>query len=210
FILLLSVFGAGTVLAQGSYEFQPELEARSVGLLLVDQLQFKDLNKNGKLDVYEDWRQPLDARIEDLLGQMSLEEKVGMMLINTLNAEAYGRAGSRAVEFIEDEKMTRFIFRNTVTNDPRRNSPGGGFGGTEITPFEAAQFMNAVQEMAENTRLGIPLMFKSNARNHMDFDARAGINVSAGAFWAWPKENGLAATRDMDLIADFAKIMAQE
>ena len=53
-------------------------------------------------------------------------------------------------------------------------------------------------------------MFKSNARNHMDYDARAGINVESGAFSAWPKESGLAATQDLELIADFAKIMAAE
>lgn len=43
---------------------------------------FRDLNKNGKLDVYEDIKQPVDARISDLLKQMTLEEKAGMMFIN--------------------------------------------------------------------------------------------------------------------------------
>ncbi|PHN03699.1 glycoside hydrolase family 3 protein [Flavilitoribacter nigricans] len=206
-ILTATIFPAR---GQGSYSFQPDLGARTVPLLHEGQLTFKDLNKNQKLDLYEDWRQSVDRRIENLVGQMTLQEKVGMMLINTLNAESYGRVSDRAVEFIEDEKMTRFIFRNTVTNDPVRSNSGNPWAGTQVTPFEAAQFMNAVQELAENTRLGIPLMFKSNARNHMDYDARAGINVASGAFSAWPKENGLAATRDMDLIADFAKIMARE
>lgn len=196
---------------QGTYQFQPTIEVRSARLIHQDQLEFKDLNKNNKLDVYEDWRQPLDNRIADLLNQMSLDEKVGMLLINTLNAEEYGRVSDRAVDFIENEKMTRFIFRNSITQNPiRTGGTGNGFAGVQITPFEAAQFMNSVQEMAERTRLGIPLMFKSNARNHMDYDARAGINVESGAFSAWPKESGLAATRDMELIADFAKIMAEE
>jgi beta-glucosidase len=141
--------------------------------------------------------------------EMTLQEKVGMMLINTTNAEARGELSQRGVQLIEDEKMTRFIFRNVVTNDPKP-SPGGGFAGVQITPFNAAQFMNSVQEVAEGTRLGIPLIFKSNARNHIDFDARAGINEAAGAFSAWPKEGGLAATRDMQLIADFGNIMSQE
>ncbi|MBV6643723.1 MAG: glycoside hydrolase family 3 protein, partial [Cyclobacteriaceae bacterium] len=188
---------------------QKQVEARSVGLLYQGQQAFKDLNKNGSLDKYEDWRLPVSERIEDLVSQMTLEEKVGMMLINTLNSETGGKISERAAQYIEDEKMTRFIFRNTVTNNPAPGG-GGGWGGTQITPFEAAQFMNMIQEMAENTRLGIPVMFKSNARNHMDFDARAGINVESGAFSSWPKESGLAATRDMDLIADFGKIMAEE
>ncbi|MEK6479984.1 glycoside hydrolase family 3 N-terminal domain-containing protein [Catalinimonas sp. 4WD22] len=211
FILLLVICYSNAI-AQGTYEFQPAIEARTVEILHVDQLEFKDLNKNGKLDAYEDWRQALDSRVENLLSQMNLEEKVGMMLINTLNAEEKGKLSERAVEFIEDEKMTRFIFRNTITENPVNSGYVGGnpFRSAQVTPFEAAQFMNAVQELAENTRLGIPLMFKSNARNHMDYDARAGINVESGALSAWPKENGLAATRDMELIAGFANIMRQE
>jgi len=209
FIVLLLVLTANTVIAQGTYQFQPDIERRSVELLREGQFTFKDLNKNGKLDVYEDWRQPVADRIEDLLRQMTLEEKVGMLLINTLNAAEKGKMTERAVEFVEDEKMTRFIFRNTVTENPV-NSGGGGWGGAQITPFEAAQFTNAVQELAERTRLGIPVLFKSNARNHMDYDARAGINVESGAFSAWPKESGLAATRDMELIAEFGQIMAEE
>ena len=43
---------------------------------------FRDLNKNGKLDVYEDARQPIKLRVEDLLGQMTLAEKAGMLFIH--------------------------------------------------------------------------------------------------------------------------------
>ena len=195
--------------AQGTYSSQPVIETRAASVLVVNQLRFKDLNKNNILDRYEDWRLPVSQRIDDLVKQMTLQEKVGMMLINTLNADPGGKLPLRAVEFIEDEKMTRFIFRNVVTHNPRPTT-GGGFAGAQITPFEAAQFMNAIQELAENTRLGIPPMFKSNSRNHVEFDARVGINEESGAFSSWPKESGLAATRDMKLIADFAKTMRQE
>jgi beta-glucosidase len=67
-----------------------------------------------------------------------------------------------------------------------------------------------VQELAEGTRLGIAVVFKSNARNHIERDARPGINVATGAFSEWPKEPGLAATRDTALIAEFGRIMARE
>src|SRR5215216_1046962 len=43
---------------------------------------YRDLNKNGKLDVYEDSKQPIEARIDDILKQMTPEEKAGMMFIN--------------------------------------------------------------------------------------------------------------------------------
>ncbi|MFM1913660.1 MAG: hypothetical protein RIR51_1503, partial [Bacteroidota bacterium] len=62
---------------------QPELGSRSVGIIEKDGLQFKDLNKNGELDIYEDWRQSTDARSKDLISQMTLDEKVGMLLIST-------------------------------------------------------------------------------------------------------------------------------
>ena len=197
------------VLAQGTYPSQPALDTRVAEILHLDGLRFKDLNKNGRVDVYEDWRQPVERRVENLLSHMTLEEKAGMLLINTLNAEAGGRLSDRAVQFVETEKMTRFIFRNTVTAIPSQPTESRRRG-AQITPYEAAQFMNAMQELAECTRLGIPALFKSNARNHYEHDARAGISVSAGSFSEWPKEAGLAATRDMDLIAEFAQIMARE
>jgi beta-glucosidase len=208
--LLVILFVYVQAFAQGSYSHQPRIESRAVAELHEGHLIFKDLNKNNRLDPYEDWRLPVEQRIENLLSQMHLDEKVGMLLINTLNAAPYGRMDERAVQFVEDEKMTRFVFRNALKNNPVRTGGFTGFGGAEITPFEAAQFTNSIQELAENTRLGIPVVFKSNARNHVDFNARAGINVSAGAFSAWPKESGLAATRDMKLIAEFAQIMAKE
>jgi beta-glucosidase len=191
-------------------ESQISVEARAVTYIFEDGLRFKDLNKNNRLDPYEDWRLPVDDRVEDLLSRMTLREKTGMMLINTLNAEAGGRLTDTAVRYVNQEHMTRFIFRNPVTSDPEPVMGGSSWRGVEINPYQAAQFMNSMQEMAESTRLGIPVLFKSNARNHFDQSARAGINVSAGSFSEWPKEAGLAATRDLELIAEFAQIMRRE
>src|SRR5215204_4435313 len=82
-----------------------------------DGFTFRDLNKNGKLDVYEDPRQPLSARVEDLLAQMTLEEKAGMMFINgaSINddgsleekpgAKGFGRS---AVKQITEHRMSHF------------------------------------------------------------------------------------------------------
>ena len=208
--IILLLFFASKVFAQKSSPHQPLIENRAVNLLNEKKFLFKDLNKNQKLDVYEDWRQPLDKRVANLVSQMTLEEKVGMLLINTLNAGEKGKLTEGAVDYIENQKMTRFIFRNTIKTNPVNSGAGNGFAGVQISPYEAAQFMNAVQELSERTRLGIPSLFKSNSRNHIEFDARAGINVESGSFSSWPKESGLAATRDMDLIAEFAKIMAEE
>jgi beta-glucosidase len=214
---------------EGNHGRPPELEARAKDVITVKGRQFKDLNANGTLDPYEDWRLSVDERVEDLVGQMSLEEKAGLMLIDTLNAECVDgdRASVSATgeDYINNQHMHRLIFRNVVTDKPVCGQPGAGFSAsTSVTPAEAATFMNRVQELSEGTRLGIPVLYKSNARNHIDAQARAGINEAAGAFSAFPKEAGIAAAAlgeqaketgeatdgDMSVVEDFAGVMADE
>ncbi|NMC41543.1 MAG: glycoside hydrolase family 3 protein [Bacteroidales bacterium] len=74
-------------------ELQPVLGTRSVSILEKHGLKFRDLNRNGRLDKYEDWRLTSDERSRDLHSKMSVEEKAGFMMINTLNM-----AGTRAAE----------------------------------------------------------------------------------------------------------------
>ena len=220
----------------------PPIEARKKPVLQdAEGRRFKDANRNGVVDPYEDWRLSAEERAKDLVGRMSLEEKAGMLLVDSLNAPAPPNTldSTEAARFINDEKMTRFIFRNLVSagtspgsGAPRSGSgmpgppsgaatppsattapapPGGGaFSAAPVTPRQAAEFTNAVQELAEATRLGIPVVFKSNARNHYERQARQGINEAAGSFSEWPKEAGLAATRDMTLIRAFAETMGAE
>ncbi len=188
---------------------RPTVEARSVDLLYDDGLPFKDLNKNGRIDVYEDWRQPIAARVADLLSQMGLEEKAGMLMIDQLNADKGGQVPEFADGLLNEQSMRRFIFRNTVTNVPL-DASGNPFFGAQVTPYETAQFTNAVQEMCESSRLGIPALFKSNPRNHFEEGWMGGLDASVGAFSAWPKEAGLAATRDMEVVAEFSQAVAEE
>ncbi|MDC5696776.1 glycoside hydrolase family 3 C-terminal domain-containing protein [Intrasporangium calvum] len=219
---------------EGNHGRPPVLEARAKDLITVKGRTFKDLNDNGRLDTYEDWRKPVADRVADLVGRMTLEEKAGLMLIDTLNASCDVGTGERgtvpavAANYIDVQKMHRFVFRNTVTSPDQAlcTAETGGFGTRiSVTPAEAAKFTNSVQELSEATRLGIPSLFKSNARNHIDPDARAGINESAGAFSAFPKEAGIAAAAlgeeavrtgsvptigDMAVVERFAEVMGQE
>ncbi|MEL0607256.1 glycoside hydrolase family 3 protein [Vibrio echinoideorum] len=190
---------------------QPQVHSRVHDVLNIGGYQFRDSNGNGTLEPFEDWRLSPEERAADLVSRMTLDEKAGMMLIDTLNSAEGGLVSSTGQDMIADAQMTRFIFRNSVVETPT-NAPDcdAGRSGCQITPTEAAQFMNSVQELREQTRMGIPALFKSNARNHIDPSAKAGINVSSGAFSAWPKEAGLAATRDMNLITEFAGIMNDE
>ena len=192
-----------------SHDFRPSVEARSVDLLYDDGLPFKDLNNNGEIDAYEDWRKSVEERVADLVLRMTLEEKTGMLMIDQLNADAGGQVPVLAGHLVEREKMRRFIFRNTVTNTPSAGS-GNPFFGAQVTPYETAQFTNAVQELCESSRLGIPTLFKSNPRNHFEEGWMGGLDATVGAFSAWPKEAGLAATRDLELIGEFARTVARE
>lgn len=191
------------------YKSTPELVAKNKALLQVEGLEFKDLNANGQLDPYEDWRLPTEQRIDDLISQMTLEEKVGMMMIDTLNADWEGQLPDNAATYVNDAHMTRFIFRNGIESTPVKQ-PRAGFGGQPITILQAANFTNQIQALAEATRLGIPVVFKSNARNHFEKNAKAGINAASGVFSEWPKEAGLAATRDDQVLENFSVAMAAE
>src|SRR6201996_6863550 len=57
-----------------------------VKILTVDGLAFKDLNKNGKLDKYEDWRLPVSERAKDLASKLSVEQIAGLMLYSAHQA----------------------------------------------------------------------------------------------------------------------------
>ncbi len=189
---------------------QPAIAARVKSIITVDGKQFKDLNGNGQLDKYEDWRRSVDERVEDLVARMTVEEKAGMMLINTLNPDCNGAVGQTAFNYINEQKMSRFILRSTVIANPTCTGSGG-----QVSPASMAKFTNAVQSMEESTRLGIPAVFKSNARNHYDKDPRVGINEgTGGAFTEFPKESGLAAATlgagDMSVIRNFATVMGNE
>ena len=76
-ILVLFIIGFNVYFWVTNHNLKSGLVEKKV--LLIHDLEFRDLNNNAKLDVYEDSRQPVDSRVEDLISQMNLEEKVGMM-----------------------------------------------------------------------------------------------------------------------------------
>jgi beta-glucosidase len=212
---------------------QPELGLRAKAAIEQGGLRFKDLDANGRLDPYEDWRLPPERRAEDLVTRMTLAEKAGMMLIATNNPDCGGGISERGRDLIDNELMTRFILRARVVNPaPDCSVKLTGFalrGGYPQTPAQMAAFTNAVQERLERGRLGIPALFKDNARNHVETNPMFGIAAGAGALTEFPKEAGLAAAAlgagapvdaagtipaglkgDMATIRTFAGVMGRE
>jgi len=133
---------------------QPVLGTRSVEIIEKKGLKFKDLNKNGKLDKYEDWRQSPEERSKDLLSKMSVEEKAGLMMINSLNM-----VGTRAAEASEGKLKASDLSEG--------NTLGGGGGG---------QFGN---RQAANERTGPPQANRTR-NTAMTGERVAGMGGSGG------------------------------
>ena len=228
-VAVLAVISSGC----GKKYEQPELGARKSEILTVKKYQFKDLNKNGQLDPYEDWRLPMDQRIADLVGQMTLEEKVGLMFhpniavnesgvvkydltpeekeaIRKAEEERYAgpigpggqnagamamgqmRRAATAKSFIE-EKNFRCILNNGV-------APADKF----------ANWSNGMQEIAEASRLGIPIVFSSDPRH----SAKLGGHVSGPQYFSHITNGegqvGITAGGDPEMMRRFGEIMAEE
>ena len=55
-------------------------DPKEVPVLTQNGFTFKDLNQNGKLDKYEDYRLPINDRIKDLISKMTDDEKASMLI----------------------------------------------------------------------------------------------------------------------------------
>ena len=107
-------------------------------ILEVDGLKFKDLNKNGTLDVYEDWRADVEDRIADLLSQLTPEEEAGLHFCGQPEPIYNSR------EEIENYYLYCILF----------NLNG--------SPVTIVNNLNQVQAVNEEQRLGIPMTFASD------------------------------------------------
>lgn len=175
---------------------------KSKVLLELEGQSFRDLNGNGKLDVYEDINQPIEARVADLLSQMNLEEKVGMMFINGVPVSEDGAPDGKeglkgpgatmpsVVENMNTRKMTHFNIWD-IPNDP------GIF----------AKWYNNTQQLAEKTRLGIPVTIASDPRHHFSNNI---FSLRATGFSQFCETLGFAALRDEALTEKFADVVRQE
>ena len=166
----------------------------------VDGEAFRDLNRNGSLDPYEDYRVATTDRVEDLLSQMTLEEKVGQMFhppvliepdpLFRVFLEAMN-AGTSIEELISRKSLTHFNF----------------YGGA--SPENIAKRLNELQQIAERTRLGIPLSISSDPVHEVP---RGGgiASFTLGGVSKWPSQLGFAAGRDASMLEAFGKIAAAE
>ena len=157
----------------------------SVILLLLPQHNaYRDLNKNGRLDVYENPRANIDARIDDLLSQMTLEEKT----CQTATLYGYKRV-------LQDELPTanwkNEIWKDGIANiDEHLNGWGPGAKSIYATDIEKHVWaMNEVQRFfVEQTRLGIPVDFTNEGLRGVAAPVATGFPSQLGLGHTWDRE----------------------
>jgi beta-glucosidase len=188
-------------------------EKSGVKIIIDDGYAFKDLNKNGKLDPYEDWRLPAETRAKDLASKMSIEQIAGLMLYSrhqpipaavagpfagTYHGKSFPESGAKASDL--SDQQIEFLTRDNVRHVLI----------TSVKDAEtAAEWNNNEQALAESLGLGIPANNSSDPRNgtkaNAEYNAGAGGSISM-----WPGSLGMAATFDPELVRNFGHIAARE
>ena len=184
-----------------------------IKILEVDGYAFKDLNRNGKLDKYEDWRLSSEERAKDLATQLSIDEIAGLMLYSShqelpapetgKRASTYnGKPFSQAYASPEDltDQQKKFIIKDRVRHILL----------TKIqSPYVAAEWNNKVQALCEGLDHGIPANNSSDPRHGLiaedEFNAGAGGKISV-----WPGLLGMAATFDPAVALRFGEVASTE
>ena len=175
---------------------QPSVQGTSAPVITIGGKRFRDLNRNGQLDAYEDWRLPSAARARDLVGRMTPEEKAGAAVHATAPMAGGPMASGPAYDTVAAGTM---ILTHHVNSVITRMS---------VSPGLLAAQSNALQRIAERGRLGIPLTISTDPRSH--FQSVAGASVRASGFSQWPEPLGFGALDDPALVRRFASIVRDE
>lgn len=180
--LIGAMMSGAAFAAEEEYE-QPVLAPHTKSIIEADGYQFIDLNSNGELDVYEDWRQDADTRAEDLVSQMTVREKIAQMQHPTYLPRSDGKIAPYLEEYCTDYGIGMLLIR-------------------ELSSVETAvTTMNTIQEYAENSRLGVPVL--------VSMDSVHGLSYVSGAT-VTGHNLALAATRDKELVTKLAEIARDE
>ena len=182
--------------------------------ILVDRgFAFKDLNQNGTLDKYEDWRLSAEERAKDLASIMTMEQIAGLMLYSshqsipaggrgyfsgTYNGKPYSESGANPSDLSDNQK-------EFLTTDNLRHVLITSVESPEI----AAQWNNNAQALVEGIGLGIPVNISSDPRHRTRADAEYNSGAG-GAISMWPGSLGLAATFDPETVKQFGEIASVE
>lgn len=180
--------------------FAPRLAAQDAGVFPKREIYFagwNDLNKNGKKDVYEDSRAAIERRVENLLAQMTLEEKTNQ----TATLYGYNRILKDPLPTLAWKDA---IWKDGIANIDEQNN--GWDGRNPDNPYAGdikrhVWAMNEVQRFfIEQTRLGIPADFTNEGIRGVAF-------TKATSF---PSQLALANTWNKNLVREIGRITGVE
>jgi Beta-glucosidase-related glycosidases len=199
-ILIINIFFAGVTMAQTATKASNMPSTNNVvsqeKFVFVGKLKFRDFNKNGKLDIYEDYRKPLEQRAKDLLSKMTIEEKLVQ-----LQSPWIGKA--------KLFKQNKFDYEKAKDAFPYglgeilQLSQGNSVLSPLKTPTAAEISLLANQTQSyfiNGTRLGIPVLFLEEALH--------GLMIKDGTMF--PSALGMASSWNEQLTYDVFEAIAKE
>jgi beta-glucosidase len=142
------------------------------------------------MSIYTDPGSPLEERVDDLLAQMTLEEKAGLMFHVPIFMNPDGT--------LLDETEERVVGRH-LNHFNIYFAPG---------PRQHAEWHNRMQDLAKKTRLAIPVTISSDPRH--SFAENFAAAWAATGFSQWPEPIGFGALRDEDAVREFGDIARRE
>lgn len=187
--------------------------ASGLKILTVAGLAFKDLNKNGQLEPYEDWRLSCDDRAKDLATRLSIEEIAGLMLYSAHQSIPARSSGYFAGTYNGKPFTPGETDPSELTDQQKKFLKDDNLRHVLITtvqsPEIAAQWNNKLQAFCESVGKGIPANNSSDPRHgtraRAEYDAASGGEISM-----WPSSLGMAASFDPELTQQFGEIAAAE
>jgi len=186
-----------------AYKDAAKLIGKEAPILKIDGHDFRDLNKNGKLDAYEDYRVNTEDRISNLISLMTLEEKAGSMFITMAAMNSDGSLSEtqsilNPISYVVEGNTAMVLGKNMNHLNTLQST----------SPEAMVTWHNNIQKLAERTRLGIPLTLATDPRHGVP--NAPGASIYSPFFSSWPSTLGLAATRDSNLVRAFGDIARQE
>ena len=176
------------------------LSAKAPKIILKEGSKYRDLNRNGKIDIYEDNNFSAEQRAADLLSKMSLEEKVGQMFHPPISLKGGAISEIMNLASGKGDSTESLILNKHISHFNLYGSP---------SPLELSKKLNYLQRVSEKSRLAIPLTISSDPIHEVP--RGGGIAAfSLKGFSKWPSQLGFAATRDSQTIKEFAEIAGKE
>lgn len=199
-LALAAVLGMGVMPVHAEETpVQPELKARVKEIIEVDGYRFKDLNDNGVLDAYEDWRLSPQERAENLLSLMTAEQKAAQMVHLTLVTQKDSWFNKNNVGFA---LVYEYIFEPEEDDEAEEDGEESDETQTPISSARnAAMRTNEIQELSESSELGIPVIFS------MDTEAGAAFVKDATYL---PDEINQGAAGDVELVTRLNEVLKEE